>query len=392
MTAAEEKKAFKDWFDKDAARLMSEQLASVYKPFQKKKFCKLALAGIEQMEFNQRVGNFAYALAQTLPAEYPAAIKIICDSLPAPLPDCESVTDGWLQWPIGQFIADYGLNHFDESMHAMTELTRRFSAEYAVRPFVEKYPADTFAHLQSLCSHECPHVRRWCSEGTRTRLPWGRKLTQLIDDPSPIWPILEALKDDPELYVRRSVANNLNDLSKDHVKLVLARVKKWRVGASDDRKWIIKHGLRSLIKQGDSTALAAVGYGRPTQLKVDFSLSPSKIAIGDSVRLHAKLINGGKKPQPLLVDYVVHYVRKARGSAAGKKTSSANKASDSKQPVGEKVFKWKSLTIEPGDSLQIDKKHSMKATTIRALYPGVHKVEIQINGFRIGDDTFKLTG
>lgn len=371
MVEAEQRKAFKDWFDKDAARMMSLQVAAVYGKFDKKKFQKLALNNIEQFEFNRRVQNFAAALAQTLPAEYPVAVGILTDSLPDPLPDCESVTDGWLQWPLGQFIADYGTDHFEPSMLAMKELTRRFSAEYAVRPFVERYPEQTFARLQQLTTHECPHVRRWCSEGTRTRLPWGRKLVQLIDNPKPVWPILEALKDDPELYVRRSVANNLNDLSKDHPQQVLKRVKQWSRKASDERQWLIKHGLRGLIKQGHPEALAIIGYTKPNKLDAKLALKPKKVAIGESVVMSVQLHNGSNKPQSLLVDYVVHYVRKTTAT-------------------GEKVFKWKTLTLAPGEAICIEKKHALKATTIRALYPGVHLVELQINGYRVDKGQFRL--
>jgi len=372
MAAAEEKKAFKDWFDEEAAKAMSLQVAAVYKKFNKSRFCQLALTDIERLEFNQRVQNFASALAQTLPADFRQAVKIVSDSLPPPLPDCESVTDGWLQWPVGQFIADYGIDHFEASMQAMTELTRRFSSEYAVRPFVERYPQQTFKQLYALTVNECPHIRRWCSEGTRTRLPWGRKLKQLIDNPEPIWPILEALKDDPELYVRRSVANNLNDLSKDHPKLVLSRLKKWSVGAGSERQWLIKHALRTLIKQGDPAALALIGYGKPKQLKADITVSPKKIVVGDGVMLTAELHNGSNKKQPLLIDYVVHYSR------------------SKPQASGEKVFKWKTLSIAAGESITMQKKHAMKATTIRSLYAGVHKVELQVNGFRISADEFRL--
>jgi len=253
----------------------------------------------------------------------------------------------------------------------MTELTRRFSAEFAVRPFVEKYPEKTVSRLLELTNHECPHVRRWCSEGTRTRLPWGRKLNHLIENPTPIWPILEALKDDPELYVRRSVANSLNDLTKDHPRPVLLRVKQWSKTASDERQWLINHALRGLIKQGDSAALAVCGYSKPNQIDAGFELSPKKISVGDNVRLKATLRNNSKKSQSLLVDYVVHYVRKASAS-------------------GEKVFKWKKLSLGPGEVFQIEKNHPMRETTIRALYPGIHKVELQVNGFRVGKDQFRL--
>ena len=149
-------------------------------------------------------------------------------------------------------------------MTAMIELTQRFSSEYAVRPFVERYPEATFKRLLALTDDPSPHVRRWCSEGTRPRLPWGAKLHHLVADPSPIWPILEALKDDDELYVRRSVANNLNDIGKDHAALVVERCQAWLEDGNAQRDWTVKHGLRSLVKDGDPGALAVMGYGPPS--------------------------------------------------------------------------------------------------------------------------------
>jgi 3-methyladenine DNA glycosylase AlkC len=387
--ADDEKKAFKDWFDKDAAAAMAAQMASAWPGFDRRRFCRLALVDIDKLEFNQRVGQFSAALAQVLPVDYHEAIKIIIDSLPPPLPDCEAVTDGWLQWPVGQFIADHGIDHFEPSMTAMQELTRRFSAEFAVRPFMERYPDETLERLQSLTGHECPHVRRWCSEGTRTRLPWGRRLTGLIKDPAPVWPILEALKDDPELYVRRSVANNLNDLSKDHPESVLDLVRRWSDGASDERQWVVKHALRGLVKQGNADALAIVGYAKPVKLEATLKVTPKKIVLGESVQLQVELYNDSRKAQSLLVDYVVHYVRKSGVRKSGVQKDGAN--SGKGKVTGEKVFKWKTLTLKPQQRIELTKKHPMRATTIRALYAGTHQVELQINGYRMGADNFQFS-
>lgn len=245
-----ERKAFKDWFDKAAARVLAGQVAGAMPSFDQEQFIRLASRNLKALEFAGRVRQFSDALAATLPKPIPKALAVLTESLPPPLPDCEAVTDGWLQWPLGQFIADHGLEYFDASMEAMMELTQRFSSEYAIRPFVERYPEATFDRLLALTDDPNPHVRRWCSEGTRPRLPWGKKLQGLVADPTPIWPILEALKDDGELYVRRSVANNLNDIAKDHAPLVVQRCMAWSEDSNERRDWAIKHGLRSLIKAG----------------------------------------------------------------------------------------------------------------------------------------------
>lgn len=368
---AAEKKSHKDWFDRGAAKALAAQLAAADQKFDSKSFVKCCCKALGDLEFNARVKQFADAMAVSLNDDYPRAIAIVQKSLPEPLPDCKSVTDGWLQWPVGQFIADCGLDHFDESMQCMVELTQRFSAEFAIRPFVERYPDQTFEFLYSRVDDLNPHVRRWCSEGVRTRLPWGGNLKGLIADPSPIIPILEALKDDREIYVRKSVANSLNDLSKDHPALVLKLCKRWSKNSNDGRDWIIKQGLRALIKQGDSGALTLTGFKAPEKIVVSLGLNNKRIKIGDSVELQVSLENASQREQNLLLDYVVHY--KAKGEKARFK-----------------VFKWKNFELAAGKTLTMKKLHPMKQTSVRALYPGMHTVKLQLNGHRMSSVEFEL--
>ncbi len=363
--------AFKNWFDKSAANRLGDQVAAVLPSFDRAAFVRRASKGLAKLEFADRVRQFSGALAATLPTSIPKALGVLVDSLPAPLDTSDEVTDGWLQWPVGQFIADHGVPHFEESMVAMRELTQRFSAEFAVRPFVDQRPDETFAFLTEQLAHQSSHVRRWCSEGVRPRLPWGKTLRGLVADPSPIWPILEALKDDPELYVRRSVANNLGDIAKDHPKDAVRRARGWAKGASEDRQWVIKHGLRALIKAGDTGALAAIGIVPPKKIEATLSLRPKKIRIGDSVEMTASIRSAAARGQDLVVDYVVHYVRQ-------------------RDKTGAKVFKWKTLRIPARGDLELAKKHAMRETTIRALYPGKHRVELQINGTRVAEAAFVL--
>ena len=260
-----ERKAFKDWFDKEAVQRLADQISAVSSDFESSRFLRVASEGLEDLEFHDRVKHLSNSMRECLPDDIPTALDILTQSLPPAQQDCESVTDGWLQWPVGQWIADHGLNHFEMSMTAMIELTQRFSSEFAVRPFVEHHPDRVFAELLRLTEHENPHVRRWCSEGVRTRLPWGRKLHGLIEAPSLILPILENLKDDPELYVRRSVANNLNDIAKDHPELVIQICRDWKKEADENRSRLIRHALRTLVKDGNPDALAILGFWTTTE-------------------------------------------------------------------------------------------------------------------------------
>ena len=372
MAGEEKRKAFKDYFDRSAARALATQLHGADPAFDKKAFVRRATDGLEPLAFAARVRRFSDALRATLPSNVPRALEVIVKSLPPPLPDCEAVTDGWLQWPVGQFIADHGLEHFESSMAAMVELTQRFSSEFAVRPFVEHRPQETFARLRALTDHPSPHVRRWCSEGVRPRLPWGKRLNALILDPAPIWPLLEALKDDEERYVGRSVANNLNDLAKDHPEAVVQRCQKWTRRAPEARQWVIKHALRSLIKSGHAGALAVMGVGPADKISATLRIKPKRIAIGDAVDLVIVLKSGAKKTQRLVVDYAVRYAR-AQGTSAPK------------------VFKWTNLSLDGGQETTLRKRHSMRPTTIRRLYPGRHDVIVQINGQPVAEASFQLT-
>jgi len=369
--AAEQKRLFKDWIDRDAALRLADQVSVASAVFERERFLALATGGLERLEFQGRVRQFAAALRESLPLPVPESLRVLAASLPPAQEDCESVTDGWLQWPLGQFIAECGAEHFEAAFPAMLELTKRFSSEFAVRPFVEADPSAVCERLLAHTDDPNPHVRRWCSEGVRTRLPWGKKLSGLVADPSPVWPILEALRDDPEPYVRRSVANNLNDLAKDHPGEILRLCRRWMKDATPARRWIVNHGLRSLVKQGDPGALAVVGYTPPEGIEARLSLSPRRIAVGGSVELRAEIANASSRRQELMIDFAVHYVR------GGGRT-------------GVKVFKWKRFALEPGESSALAKRLPVKPTTIRALYPGRHRVEIQINGVRLHEATFQL--
>lgn len=366
-----ERKLFKDWFDREAAERLAEQVGLAWSKFDRKRFVKLATEGLEELEFQGRVRQFSKAMADTLPNERSDALRILRESLPPAQVDTDSVTDGWLQWPVGQFIAEHGLGDFDEAWETMVELTKRFSSEFAVRPFLETMPEQVFPRLLDLTADPNPHVRRWCSEGPRPRLPWGRKLHDLIADPSPVWPILEALRDDPEKYVQKSVANHLNDLAKDHPGAVVAVCRRWMENATPQRVWIIRHALRTLIKDGDPEALEIVGFGKPKGIAAELSVSPEAIAIGGKVEIVAGIRSSAREDQRLAVDYVLHYVRQG-----GR--------------ISEKVFKWKELDLPAADEVSLTKQQAFRPVSIRALYPGLHRIELQVNGHRVAEAAVEL--
>ena len=367
-----EKKAFKDWFDMDAAKMMASQMVAVHNDFNSKRFIARATYEIHSLEFNDRVMQFAEALNDALPKSVPQSLKIITSSLPEPLPDCEAVTDGWLQWPVGQYIASYCVDHPTAAWPAMVALTQRFSSEFAVRPFLENDPEWVLGELKKLTSHKSPHVRRWCSEGCRPCLPWGKKLPEILHAPEQIIEILEDLKDDPELYVRKSVANNLNDFSRENPQFVLHTCRRWMRGADDNRRWLINHALRSLIKQGNPDALSLLGYGAPRNLVSKLKLTPKKLLMGESLCFSLNLSNQSHKKCNLLIDFAVAYVKK------NGKTSN-------------KIFKWTTLNLKKGETRTLSKNMAFKSNSIRTLYPGKHEVSIMINGHILSTASFVLS-
>jgi 3-methyladenine DNA glycosylase AlkC len=257
-------------------------------------------------------------------------------------------------------------------MAVLEEFTQRMSAEFAIRPFIVRYPARTMAQMLAWAGHENAEVRRLASEGCRPRLPWGIRLQDLVADPTPILPILERLKDDESESVRKSVANNLNDISKDNPGVVLDRLRRWQAGASDEVRWITGHALRTLVKKGHPEALALLGYGGADELAVhDLAVEPERIRIGDEIRLSFEIESRAGEPLNLMVDYVVYHMR----------------ANGTQSP---KVFKLTKRAIQPGEVLQIEKRHSFAPVTTRKYYPGEQAIEPKINGRLFGRVKFLL--
>ena len=257
-------------------------------------------------------------------------------------------------------------------MLAQYELTQRFTAEFSIRPFLERYTQETFAQLKQWANDPNVHVRRLVSEGTRPRLPWAPRLKILQKDPSPVLRLLELLKDDPELYVRRSVANNLNDIGKDNPSIFIETANRWMEGATKERCRLVRHALRSAIKRRDTNALKILGFSETAKVSLDkISISPGNPKMGGKVVLSFQLTSTVSHTQDILVDYCVHFM-KSNG-----KTSP-------------KIFKLKTINIKPKESVLLKKSVSLANMTTRKHYPGKHIVDIILNGKlkRLGE--FKL--
>lgn len=252
-------KPLKFWFDKELAELLSKKIFSVHPDFNSTLFIKKVDTRVDGLELKDRVELIADELNNKIEGGYPEQVETLLQIL-GPENDKETGMFKEYYWimPIAKFVEKYGLDHFDISMRAIEEITKRNTGEYAIRPFIEKYPDQAMNKMLDWSKNSNKHVRRLSSEGGRPRLPWATKLQTFIDDPSPLLPILENLKDDNSKYVQKSVANCLNDILKDNPEAAKMIIEKWSIDATKERIWIINHALRNLRKKDDEWALKII--------------------------------------------------------------------------------------------------------------------------------------
>ena len=271
------------------------------------------------------------------------------------------------------YVENYGLENFKISVEAMEFITPFISCEFAVRPFIKKYDQLMLHKMQKWSLHPNHHVRRLASEGSRPRLPWAMALPELKKNPTPILPILENLKTDDSEYVRRSVANSLNDIAKDNPEIVLSIAKKWR-GTSKETDGIIKHGARTLLKQGNEEILSLFGLENNHKIIVsNFELDSTKIKVGDYLFFSFLIENQSNKTGNIRLEYAIYFLRQN-----GQHTK--------------KVFKITEKQLKPNEKITIERKQSFKPITTRKYYLGKQKISIILNGKEKGEEWFELVG
>ncbi|MDQ7747237.1 DNA alkylation repair protein [Hydrogenophaga pseudoflava] len=379
---------FKNLISTRTVNTAGRHLQRVWPRFNRAAFERQAASGLDALEFKARAMQLADALEATLPDRFAHAADLIEASLAPPTAldaDGEPVglannehggadeagLRGWVVWSLAEFVARRGMDDLPRALACLHALTQRFSAEFAIRPFIQRHPNAVFATLAQWVHDPSAHVRRLVSEGSRPRLPWGLRLQALVADPSPSLPLLRALQDDASAYVRRSVANHLNDIAKDHPDLVAGWVQTHRPGASAHREALLRHASRSLVKQGHAPTLAAWGLGRGLEGRARLRLSAPFASIGGDIGLEVDLHSTAPAPQTLVIDYLVHHVRANGGTSP-------------------KVFKGWKRVLEPGERCTLGKRHSLRPVTTRTLYPGRHRIELQINGVVCAEAVFEL--
>jgi 3-methyladenine DNA glycosylase AlkC len=364
---------FKNAFSYQNARRIAEALKRAHPAFSLPRFSRGLEDAIEPLELKQRMHLIADRIDAGLPEHPPELFRVLVETLAADETDTRGLR-GFLVWPLTEIVARRGMDHFAEAMAALREMTNRFTAEFAIRPFLRAHPKRTLDQLHDWCAHPDEHVRRLVSEGSRPLLPWGGNLTTLLAPPHPTLSLLAKLHRDPSDYVRLSVANHLNDFSKHHPELVIATLTNWRKAAPNDKhlEKLARHACRTLLKSGHPGALKLHGYGPAESLEIiSFSISHNSIKLGGALGYRLVIRNNSRKPLKAMFDYAIHH-RKANGG------------------LSPKVFKGRVRELAAGETWEITGRHALRPVTTRVYHPGAHRFEPRLNGLAFPALEFEL--
>ena len=356
---------------------MARQLGRVREDFPQAEFVANAAQKLETLELKERSAQIQKAFTDWAPGTFSERCALIVAALHpeefanyfAPEWSEEGLTS-WSLMPLADFLGNEGRDEPKLALASLRELTKRFTAEFAIRPLLAQDAQGVLAELKRWLSDPNHHVRRLISEGTRPRLPWGMQLREFVQSPAPLLPLLTALRDDPSDYVRRSVANNLNDISKDHPELVASVARDWLAGAGRERTRLVRHACRTLLKKGHPPTLAVFGYEPPVLDNVILE-TPREVVIGEEFAFAVAFQSSDSRLQKLMVDYEVSY-QKAGGRQSGK------------------VFKGTKVDLTAGEAFRWRKSHSFQPVTVRRLYPGAHAITILVNGLAVATGEFML--
>ncbi len=342
----------KNLYNNELIFSLSAEIKGVYNNFDCVGFQRTIFSeGWEKKELKERMRFIARTLSDFLPDEYEDAISILIPASRAFI--------GFEYMFFPDFVELYGIDDFELSMKALEHFTKYSSSEFAVRAFIKKYPSRTMAQMETWAESENEHLRRLASEGCRPRLPWAMALPEFKKNPAPVLKIIKKLKDDESEYVRRSAANNLNDISKDNPLIVINLAKKW-IGKKKKRDRFLKHACRSLLKSGNPRALKIFGLTRAAHVRVEELKADEAVTIGDSLSFSFFLKTNGKKLGRVRLEYAVDF-KKSTGK------------------LSRKIFK-----VCEGDwavkAKNISKIHSFKVISTRRYYAGVHGLAIIVNG------------
>ncbi|MFV0358160.1 hypothetical protein [Tropicimonas sp.] len=362
-------------FNKNKVTLLAGWMQSADPGFPVRAFVSDVMARLPELELKARIDWIAECLIARLPPGFPDAADIVRAALPPPLDPTRTDDDfgDFIVAPLGVVVERLGLGDPQRALDLLEDITRRFSMEYSIRTFLNRWPDEVLARMEDWAGHENYHVRRLVSEGTRPRLPWGQRIGIA---PGRALPLLDRLHADSTRYVTRSVSNHLNDLTKSDPAAVMERVGQWRAAELQDSKeldWMARHALRTLVRAGDPGALEMLGYRAGAEVAlIALEVSPAVVGIGAAMEIAVTL--RAARRERVIVDYSVDFAR-----ANGRR--------------GERVFRLKDAEIVPDRTVTFRKRHVFKAdATTFSLYPGPHFLHLQLNGRRLGQVAFELTG
>jgi len=350
----------KDIYSKAFYSRFADTLQQVIPSFNKKEFLTVIFGDhFEDKEWKDRMKHTTRVFHQFLPANFPEAL-ILINQVITQLRNDNFGEDGLAFIFFADYIETYGLDDFENSVKALEFVTQFVSCEFAVRPFILKYGDRMIQQMTEWSKHESYKVRRFASEGSRPRLPWAMAIPALKKNPEPILPLLENLKNDPSEWVRRSVANNINDIAKDHPDLVIELADRWK-GVTKETDAIIKHGCRTLLKQGHAAILKHYGLESEQIALQDFEILTPVVKIGDSLGFSFAVTNQNKAAHTVRLEYGVYY-RKANGQ------------------LSRKVFKISEKLYQPLIKTLVQRKQSFKVITTKKFYTGEHQLSLIVNG------------
>ncbi|MGP3962650.1 DNA alkylation repair protein [Nonomuraea sp. 3N208] len=349
----------KDMINAQSVSVLADGLAAAWAPFPRDRFAGRALAGLDGLELKDRVRHVAAALHDALPLPYPQVAEIVRASA------SRSVLDMWSGWPATDHTAVHGVDHLHAAMDTLAALTPYSTGEFAVRPYLERYRDDALKIMYGWAESPDEHLRRLASEGSRPRLPWATRVGWLMT-PGPTLPLLDRLRDDPSEYVRRSVANHVNDLAKDHPEAALALLARWRADGGSHVEKVLRHAVRGLLRAGHPEALALVG-ATPGSGAVDvLALEADTVAVGQKLGFSVTVTADG--PGPLLLKYAIRRTGSRRVFHLGQREAGA-----------------------AGATFMLRKSHSFRPVTTRDEPPGPRELDVIVNGRVAATTAFTLT-
>lgn len=364
---------FRDYFDWTLVDQIGVRISKIDSEFDKDHFREIISKDLLRMSMKDRIHEISIGLYSSIGKPYASSVDLLLKAMDV-TSEAFGVMRGFPVWVIANVIEMYGLDHPWVSLQAIHKITQHFTGEFAIRPYLEHYPEQTLRTLREWAVDSSPDVRRLVSEGLRPRLPWASRVSWLMEDPSIIISLLDELRADSSEYVRRSVANNLNDISKSYPDEVVSCLTRWQIedGESKNLDALVRHACRGMVKRAHEGALQLQGFSAVPELSVDiFDVCADELVVGGKFTVNLKFMVASGAEHALIIDLVLL-------------------SPGAKSEPRKRVLKWCRRKAKGNDSISISKSWSLEGTTARVERAGVHSLELLINGSSFGEIDFNV--